>query len=117
MGNVFSVSIFTEDIAGCCCDCTAALANYLCKLEENRELKNDVNRKVDLAERQQMKCLDQEQGWISRVEAMETEVGQLIEDGAETIEEKRLCGSCYPKHCISSYTLGKRWSGSYMWLL
>ncbi|KAL6334270.1 hypothetical protein AAG906_014669 [Vitis piasezkii] len=55
-----------------------------------------------------MKRLDQVQGWISRVEAMETEVGQLIGDGAETIEEKRLCGSCYPKHCIFSYTLGKK---------
>ncbi|KAJ9692608.1 hypothetical protein PVL29_011599 [Vitis rotundifolia] len=94
MGNVFSVSISTEDIAGCCCDCTAARPNYTCKLEENR-LKNDVNRKVDVAERQQMK-------------PMETEVGQLIGDGAETIEEKRLCGSCYPKHCIFSYTLGKK---------
>ncbi|KAL6334013.1 hypothetical protein AAG906_000065 [Vitis piasezkii] len=77
-------------------------------LQKLRELKNDVNRKLDVAERQQMKRLDQVQGWISRVEAMETEVGQLIGDGAETIEEKRLCGSCYPKHCISSYTLGKK---------
>lgn len=123
MGNVFSVSISTNDIAGCC-DCTAARANYICKLAENRvtlrtelqklrELKNDVNRKVDVAERQQMKRLDQVQGWLSRVEAMETEVGQLIGDGAETIEEKRLRGCCHPKHCISSYTLGKKWPGSY----
>ncbi|RVW80471.1 putative disease resistance protein [Vitis vinifera] len=51
-----------------------------------------------------MKRLDQVQGWLSRVEAMETEVGQLIGDGAETIEEKRLRGCCHPKHCISSYT-------------
>ncbi|KAL6312524.1 hypothetical protein AAG906_021222 [Vitis piasezkii] len=118
MGNVFSVSISTNDIAGCC-DCTAARANYICKLAENRvtlrtelqklgELKNDVNRKVDVAERQQMKRLDQVQGWLSRVEAMETEVGQLIGDGAETIEEKRLRGCCHPKHCISSYTSGKK---------
>ena len=124
MGNVFSVSIFIEDI-----DCIAARANYLCKLDENRvtlriglqklrELKNDVNRKVDVAERQQMKRLDQVQGWISRVEDMETEVGQLIGDGVETLEKKRLCGCCYPKHCISSYTLGKKWPRSYkMWLL
>ncbi|RVW84136.1 putative disease resistance protein [Vitis vinifera] len=118
MGNVFSVSISTDDITGCC-DCTAARANYICKLAENRvtlrtelqklrELKNDVNRKVDVAERQQMKRLDQVQGWLSRVEAMETEVGQLIGDGAETIEEKRLRGCCHPKHCISNYTLGKK---------
>ncbi|RVW69006.1 putative disease resistance protein [Vitis vinifera] len=118
MGNVFSVSISTNDIAGYC-DCTAARANYICKLAEHRvtlrtelqklrELKNDVNRKVDVAERQQMKRLDQVQGWLSRVEAMETEVGQLIGDGAETIEEKRLRGFCHPKHCISSYTLGKK---------
>ena len=119
MGNVCSVSISTEDIAGRCCDCTAARANYICKLQENRvtlrtelqklrELRNDVKRKVDVAERQQMKRLDQVQGWLSRVEDMETEVTQLIGDGAENIEEKRFCGSCYPKHCISSYTLGKK---------
>ncbi|KAL6312526.1 hypothetical protein AAG906_021234 [Vitis piasezkii] len=118
MGNVFSVSISTNDIAGCC-DCTAARANYICKLAENRvtlrtelqklrELKNDVNRKVDVAERQQMKRLDQVQGWLSRVEAIEIEVRQLIGDGAETVEEKRLRGCCHPKHCISSYTLGKK---------
>ena len=118
MGNVFSVSISTNDIAGCC-DRTAARANYICKLAENRvtlrtelqklrELKNDVNRKVDVAERQQMKRLDQVQGWLSRVEAMEIEVRQLIEDGAETVEEKRLRGCCHPKHCISIYTLGKK---------
>ncbi|KAJ9692934.1 hypothetical protein PVL29_011856 [Vitis rotundifolia] len=121
MGNVFSVSISTNDIAGCC-DCTAARANYICKLAENRvtlrtelqklrELKNAVNRKVDVAERQQMKRLDQVQGWLSRVEAMEAEVGQLIGVGAETIEEKRLRGCCHPKHCISSYTLGKKCEG------
>ncbi|KAJ9692613.1 hypothetical protein PVL29_011604 [Vitis rotundifolia] len=119
MGSVCSVSISTEDIAGRCCDCTAARANYICKLQENRvtlrtelqklrELRNDVKRKVDVAERQQMKRLDQVQGWLSRVEAMETEVTQLIGDDAENIEEKRFCGSCYPKHCFSSYTLGKK---------
>ena len=119
MGNIFSVSFSTQDITGRCCDCAASRANYICKLEENqvtlrtelqklRELRNDVSRKVDVAERQQMKRLDQVQGWLSRVEAMETEVIQLIGDGAETIGEKRLCGSCCPKHYISSYKLGKK---------
>ena len=101
MGNIFSVSFSTEDIPGRCCDCAASQANYICKLEENqvtlrtelqklRELRNDVSRKVDVAERQQMKSLDQVQGWLSRVEALETEVIQLIEDDAETVGEKRL---------------------------
>ncbi|KAL6334334.1 hypothetical protein AAG906_014735 [Vitis piasezkii] len=77
-------------------------------LQKLRELRNDVNRRVNVAERQQMRRLDQVQGWLSRVEAMETEVTQLIGDGAETIDEKGLCGSCYPKHCISCYKLGKK---------
>ena len=64
--------------------------------------------RVNVAERQQMRRLDQVQGWLSRVEALETEVTQLIGDGAETIDEKGLCGSCYPKHCISCYKLGKK---------
>ncbi|RVW66656.1 putative disease resistance protein [Vitis vinifera] len=78
------------------------------ELQKLRELRNDVNRRVNVAERQQMRRLDQVQGWLSRVEAMETEVTQLIGDGAETIDEKGLCGSCYPKHCISCYKLGKK---------
>ncbi|WJZ95155.1 hypothetical protein VitviT2T_013945 [Vitis vinifera] len=98
MGNVFSVSISTKDIAGCC-DCTAARANYICKLAENR-----VTLRTELQKLRELK----NDGWLSRVEAMETEVGQLIGDGAETIEEKRLRGCCHPKHCISSYTLGKK---------
>ena len=71
MGNVCSVSFSTEDITGRCCDCTAARANYIRKLEENQvtlrtelqklsELRNDVNGRVNVAERQQMRRLDQQ---------------------------------------------------------
>ena len=118
MGNIVTVSISAEELAGCCLDCTAR-ANNVRMLGENRvtlqtelqrlrEVKNDVNRKVQMAERQQMKRLGQVQGWLSRVGAMEAEVGQLIGDGAERIEEKRIRDSCYPKHFISRYTLGKK---------
>ncbi|RVW30870.1 putative disease resistance protein [Vitis vinifera] len=66
------------------------------RAQKLRELRNDVKRKVDVAERQQMKRLDQVQGWLSRVEDMETEVTQLIGDGAENIEEKRFVVAAIP---------------------
>lgn len=64
-------------------------------------------RRVDIAEREQMQRLDQVQGWLSRVENLETQVSRLIEDGTEEIEKKCL-GGCCPRRCSTRYKLGKR---------
>nr|CAN80649.1 hypothetical protein VITISV_017542 [Vitis vinifera] len=118
MGNIFSVEISVNHAISSCWNRTTEHANYLCKLPENlvalgtacerlREFRNDVMRRVDIAEREQMQRLDQVQGWLSRVENLETQVSQLIEDGTEEIEKKCL-GGCCPRRCSTGYKLGKR---------
>ncbi|KAK9232410.1 hypothetical protein WN943_022656 [Citrus x changshan-huyou] len=63
--------------------------------------------RVEIAERQQMSCLNQVQGWVSRVEAVKAEADQLIRVGSQEIQ--RLClGSYCSKNCRSSYDLGKK---------
>ncbi|RVW70812.1 putative disease resistance protein [Vitis vinifera] len=99
MGNLCSISVSIDDIVASFWGCTCRPANYICKLEENQlalrialrkliELRNDVKRKVDLAERQQMKPLDQVQGWLSRVEALETAFSEMR--GSAAMEANRL---------------------------
>ncbi|KAJ9692574.1 hypothetical protein PVL29_011565 [Vitis rotundifolia] len=118
MGNICSISLPADRIVSSFWDGTTEHANYLRKLPENlvelgtackrlRELRNDVKRKVDIAEREQMQPLDQVQGWLSRVETLETQVTQLIGDGTEEVEKKCL-GGCCPRHCRTRYKLGKR---------
>ncbi|XP_034696376.1 disease resistance protein SUMM2-like [Vitis riparia] len=118
MGNICSISLSADRIVYSFWDGTTEHANYLRKLPENlvelgtacerlREFRNDVKRKVDIAEREQMQRLDQVQGWLSRVENLESQVSQLIEDGTEEIEKKCL-GGCCPRRCSTGYKLGKR---------
>ncbi|KAJ9692606.1 hypothetical protein PVL29_011597 [Vitis rotundifolia] len=118
MGNICSISISVDHPISSCWNRTTEHANYLRKLPGNlvalgtacerlREFRNDVKRKVDIAEREQMQRLDQVQGWLSRVENLETQVSQLIEDGTEEIEKKCL-GGCCPRSCSTRYKLGKR---------
>ena len=116
MGNLCSISVSIDDIVASFWGCTCRPANYICKLEENQlalrialrkliELRNDVKRKVDLAERQQMKPLDQVQGWLSRVEALETAFSEMR--GSAAMEANRL-GSYRIKGFMSRYNLGKK---------
>ncbi|KAJ9692585.1 hypothetical protein PVL29_011576 [Vitis rotundifolia] len=118
MGNICSISLPADRIVSSFWDGTTEHANYLRKLPENlvelgtacerlRELRNDVKRMVDIAEREQMQPLDQVQGWLSRAETLETQVTQLIGDGTEEVE-KKCPGGCCPRHCRTRYKLGKR---------
>ncbi|XP_034696011.1 probable disease resistance protein At5g63020 [Vitis riparia] len=118
MGNICSISLPADRIVSSFWDGTTEHANYLRKLPENlvelgtacerlRELRNDVKRMVDIAEREQMQPLDQVQGWLSRVETLETQVTQLIGDGTEEVEKKCM-GGCCPRNCRTRYKLGKR---------
>ncbi|RVW30866.1 putative disease resistance protein [Vitis vinifera] len=118
MSNICSIPLPADRIVSSFWDGATEHANYLRKLPENlvelgtacerlRELRNDVKRMVDIAEREQMHPLDQVQGWLSRVETLETQVTQLIGDGTEEVEKKCL-GGCCPRHCRARYKLGKR---------
>lgn len=75
--------------------------------EDLTSLKNDVLRRVDLAEQQQLQRLDQVQSWISRVETIETEVDEVVNHGTQQIEDL-CCGGCCSKNYFSSYKYGKK---------
>ncbi|PON87217.1 LOW QUALITY PROTEIN: AAA+ ATPase domain containing protein [Trema orientale] len=121
MGNCFSISLQSssvDSVASCCYEFTAGRAKYVCNLEENLEAlqnnlqdvtarKNDVVRRVKVAEeQQQLKRLEEVQRWISTVEAMETEASELLLRRSE--EVNKLClWSCCSKNYKSSYDFGK----------
>ncbi|CAB4303504.1 unnamed protein product [Prunus armeniaca] len=123
MGNCCSVTLQVpcescDALINCCIDCTFGRATYVCFMEENlnslgtalgdlQALKNDVKTRVDLAEAQQLKPLDQVQRWVSRVEEIQVEVNELVKDRDEHLE--KLCiGGCCSKSCKFSYQFGKK---------
>ncbi|KAH9667223.1 putative disease resistance protein [Citrus sinensis] len=117
MGNVIGIQFSCDAILSHCLNCTLSKATCISQLEDNLvdlqaklekliEAKNDVMMRVVIAERQQMRCLNQVQGWLSRVQSAETEAGQLIRDGSQEIEKLCLGGYC-SKNCKSSYNFGK----------
>ncbi|XP_062008250.1 probable disease resistance protein At5g63020 isoform X2 [Rosa rugosa] len=119
MGNLFSVSLSCDAIAFRCWDSFVGRKHYVSKLQEDLEaldsslqdltsLKNDVKRRAEVAEQQpQMKRLDQVQIWISRVDTIEAQVNQVVNDGPQQIE-KLCCGGYCSKYYISSYKYGKK---------
>ncbi|TXG56723.1 hypothetical protein EZV62_018036 [Acer yangbiense] len=119
MGNVCSISVSCDAIISRCLDCTARKATCISELEDNVvalqtamqkliEARNDVMSRVIVAEQQQqMKRLNQVQGWLSRVQHMETTVGDLIKDSSQEIDKLCFGGFC-SKDCKSSYKFGKK---------
>ncbi|ESR40708.1 putative disease resistance protein [Citrus sinensis] len=119
MGNICQISISCDGaFFNRCLDCFLGKAAYISNLQDNlvaldtelRKLiaaKNDLMRRVNDAERQQMRRLDQVHVWVSRVETVETEAGAFIGDGTQEIEKLCLGGYC-SKNCKSSYKFGKQ---------
>ncbi|TXG69196.1 hypothetical protein EZV62_004131 [Acer yangbiense] len=119
MGNVCSISVPSDAITSRCLDYTARKATYISELEDNVvalqtamqnliEARNDVMRRVTVAEQQQMIRLNQVQLWLSRVQQMETTVGDLIiKDSSQEIDKLCFGGFC-SKDCKSSYKFGKK---------
>ncbi|PON87220.1 NB-ARC domain containing protein, partial [Trema orientale] len=121
MGNCISISLQSSSIDSAvsyCCEFTAGRAKYVYKLEENLEAlrksledltvrKNDVVRRVSVAEQQQLKRLDEVQRWISMVEATETETKELMLRSSQEISRLCLRGCC-SKNYRSSYEYGKK---------
>ncbi|KAK2651489.1 hypothetical protein Ddye_011345 [Dipteronia dyeriana] len=120
MGNVCSISVPCDAVISRSLDCTARKATYISQLEDKVvalqnamqkliEARNDVMSRVIVAEQQQqMKRLNQVQGWLSRVQHMETRVVDLIiKDSTQEIDKLCFGGFC-SKDCKSSYKFGKK---------
>ncbi|KAJ4718429.1 Disease resistance protein [Melia azedarach] len=118
MGNALGIQISCDALISGCLNCTFRKAAYLSHLEENLvalqtqlqkliEARNDVMTRVVNAEQQHMRRLNQVQGWLLRVEAVETEVGDLIRGGSQEIQKLCLGGYC-SWSCKSSYKFGRK---------
>lgn len=118
MGNICSFSISCDALFSHCADFTARKAAYINDLKDNiltlqtelqklLETRNDVLRRVIIAEQRHMRRTDQVQGWLSRVQTVELEVAELISDSAQEIEKLCLGGFC-SKNCQSNYKFGKK---------
>ncbi|PPR98013.1 hypothetical protein GOBAR_AA22658 [Gossypium barbadense] len=118
MGNIFSFELMCCDkITSGCWDCVAGQAIYTYQLEESlselktaldelKEQRADVIRKVNIAEQQCLKPLNQVQGWLSRTATMTNEVDQRIIDGKK--EMKNLCmGGCCSMNYRSTLKFSK----------
>ncbi|KAH9715475.1 Disease resistance protein SUMM2 [Citrus sinensis] len=115
MGNVLQITC-DGAIFNRCLDCFLGKVAYIRNLEDNvvaleKDLalliakRNDLMTRVVDAERQQMRRLDQVQVWLSSVEAVEAEAGELIRRRSQEIEKLCLGGYC-SKNCKSSYKFG-----------
>ncbi|KAK8368133.1 hypothetical protein V6Z11_A01G020500 [Gossypium hirsutum] len=90
MGNIFSISLSLDPIITRCWDCATGQASYICNLEDNlhalqaeiaglKELRSDLMSRVRIAEdEQQLKRLNQVEGWLSRAETLINDADQLI---------------------------------------
>ncbi|GMN73265.1 hypothetical protein TIFTF001_054840, partial [Ficus carica] len=122
MGNCISISCQTSSpdfVLSHCFKCISKHTKYVSELggtldalktafEELTDAKNDLMRRVNVAEQQQrLKRLDKVQRWISRVEAMEAEVNELMLTSTQEVNKLCLWGCC-SRNYISSYKFGKK---------
>ncbi|GMI93887.1 hypothetical protein like AT1G15890 [Hibiscus trionum] len=106
MGNIFSFELIRCDSIGSrCWDCVAGQAIYTYRLEERlselktaldelKEKRDDVMRKVNIAEQKSLKPLNEVQGWLSRTATMINEADQRIIDGNQEIKKLCMRGCC-----------------------
>ncbi|TQD96939.1 hypothetical protein C1H46_017419 [Malus baccata] len=120
MGNIFPVSIPCDPTANFCCWAfLSQQANYISKLGENLEaldrslqeltaLKNDLVRRVEVAELQSsMMRLDMVQLWIKKAETIETRVRE-VQNCADQEIQKSCSGVYCSKNYFPSYKYGKK---------
>ncbi|TYH29554.1 hypothetical protein ES288_A01G022000v1 [Gossypium darwinii] len=118
MGNIFSFPIGNTIITRCW-DCATGQLSFICNLEDNlhalqtevaelKERRSDLMRRVRIAEdEQQLKRLNQVEGWLQRADRVITDADQLIRESPQQINE--LCmGGCCSRHPRSSHKFGKQ---------
>ncbi|KAK9117951.1 hypothetical protein Scep_016044 [Stephania cephalantha] len=92
-------------------------ASYICNLQENltsleggisqlRNIKEEVDGKVQMAEAQQRPCRPAVRGWLVKVQGTDGRVTSVVVHSNKELQDR--CSSCCPKlNCCRSYKLGK----------
>ncbi|KAL5845037.1 hypothetical protein ACOSQ4_010995 [Xanthoceras sorbifolium] len=121
MCNLFTVSFGFGSIFTACTDCIFGKASHIWNLEDNldalkksledlTEAREDVLRRIDIAEWQQLprqRRLNLVQLWLTRVQEVETQADQLLKLRSQELEKLCLLGYC-SKNLKSSYEFGER---------
>ncbi|KAL5803762.1 hypothetical protein ACOSQ3_030562 [Xanthoceras sorbifolium] len=118
MGNCIGFQISCDKLLSGCQDYVVQRATYKRNLKKDLvtlrtelkklvEIRNDVRREVDIAERQpDVQRLEQVGGWFSRVEAAEVEGDRIL--GVSYQEVDKLClGGCLSKELFKSSSYGE----------
>ena len=75
-------------------------------MEELKNVGEDVKRRVEDAEKRQMKRRNEVNGWLNSLTALEREVNEILEKGDQEIQKKCL-RNCCTRNCRFSYKIGK----------
>ena len=106
------------DVATRLWDCTAKRAVYIRELQENLNTLKILTEELSYLSKDVMESVEREEQlkeskrthevdcWLRAVQIMETQVGEILQNGDQEIQNKCL-GTCCPKNCRSSYRLGK----------
>ncbi|KAL3528803.1 hypothetical protein ACH5RR_008125 [Cinchona calisaya] len=76
-------------------------------LEQLRDAREDVKRRVEVAEEQQMMRRKQVDSWLQRVDGVEMGLIEILENGNREVQKKCNCGVCHQNLWLS-YKLGKK---------
>ncbi|CAN7083298.1 unnamed protein product [Brassica oleracea var. botrytis] len=117
MGGCVSLDLSCDQALNQTCNCLFGDRNYIHMMKANldaletamqelREKRDDIARKVSIEEDKGLEQLAQVKGWRSRVESIDSQVSDLLK--SRETETKRLCLFRYfSKNCISSCKYGK----------
>ena len=75
-------------------------------MEELNNVGEDAKRRVEDAEKHQMKRRNEVNGWLNSLEVLEKEVNQILEKVIKKSRRKCL-RNCCTSNCRSSYKIGK----------
>ncbi|WZY97016.1 hypothetical protein YC2023_069345 [Brassica napus] len=118
MGGCVSLDLSCDQALNQTCNCLFGDGNYIHMMKANlealettmqelRERRDDIARRVSIEEDKGLEQLAQVKGWRSRVATIDSQVSDLLK--TKPTETKRLCLFGYfSKNCISSCEYGKK---------
>uniref|UniRef100_A0A0D3DNM1 Uncharacterized protein n=1 Tax=Brassica oleracea var. oleracea TaxID=109376 RepID=A0A0D3DNM1_BRAOL len=115
--NVLDCSHVFDDIINSQAPQVNLYAKYILELEDNLEalqevaprlkaVKDDLQKKIEMEERRNLRALDEFNVWLSEVEAIQPKVTKLLEDRTSEIERLSMCGYCSSNFFLT-YRYGK----------